>query len=383
MDLFQIVHSLNVVTQVPMTIVDSSGKIISKYSPNNDEIDSILIKNVLNEYNERKHETFSIKLTSSDDLYITFKIENSYLICGPFCYKNFRSTSTMGYFKFKTNKTYNLRYSFSDLREFIYIAQSMLGISNEYPFEKEVLKLSQSNLKHIKEEYANDIQKISLDSALVRKDYEDAIMEQVLSGDVQKVIDISKKLSNSITPDLSNIALRSEKNYSILIFEKLSHSAIEIGCPERDALYLRDYYIKETEKLQNALEVLKLRNAAIIIYTKLVNFKKSIAKTSLIKSVMNYIHSNITLPLKVSEIANEFSVNETTLRKRFKSEINVTLSYYIIHTKVEEAKNLLAQGFSVSDVSNMLGFYDSAHFSKSFKKHLGISPNMYKNQFSS
>ncbi|MGM7268196.1 hypothetical protein, partial [Erysipelothrix rhusiopathiae] len=108
MDLFKIVHSLNVVTQVPMAIVDYSGKIISKYSPVNEEIDSILIRNILNEYDTKRFETFSIKLTSYDDLYITFKIEESFLICGPFCYRNFKNTSAMGYFKFKTNKTYNL-----------------------------------------------------------------------------------------------------------------------------------------------------------------------------------------------------------------------------------------------------------------------------------
>lgn len=382
MDLFKIVHSLNVVTQVPMAIVDDSGKIISKYSPVNEEIDSILIRNILNEYDKRRFETFSIKLTTYDDLYITFKIKESFLICGPFCYRNFKNTSAMGYFKFKTNKTYNLRYSFSDLREFIFVAQSMLEISDEYPFEKEVLNLSASNLKHIKQEYATDIQKINLDSALVRKDYEDALMEQILTGDVDKVIEISKKLSNAITPDLSNYALRSEKNYSILIFEKLSHATIDIGCPEKDALYLRDYYIKENEKLQNALEVLELRNAAIIIFTKLVQYRKINAKTNLIKSVINYIHNNITMPLKVSDIAEKFSINETTLRKRFKSEIKTTLSQYIVRTKVEKSKNLLIQGYSVSEVANMLGFYDSAHFSKAFKKHLGIAPNVYKLQFS-
>ncbi|MDE8037558.1 YSIRK-targeted surface antigen transcriptional regulator [Erysipelothrix rhusiopathiae] len=383
MNIFQVVHSLNVVTQVPMTVVDESAKILSKYNiyMSSEEINSIPVLNLVNQYNRKNYKTFNIELTDSNELYITFKIESYYLICGPFNYKKLYNKGVMESFKFKTCKAYNLRYSFSDLREFIYIAQSMLGISHTYPFEKEVLELSAINLLNIKREYAKDIQKLSLDSVLTQKKYEDAILENVMTGNLNKVIETSKKLSNSITPDLSYDALRSEKNYSIIVFEKLSHSAIKVGCPEKDALYLRDYYIKETDKLKNALEVLKLRNAAIILFTQLVDKNIVNVKTALIRAVINYIHTNITLPLKVSELASYFSVHETTLRRRFKAEINISLSQYIIIKKVEESKILLEQKYSVSDISNLLGFYDSSHFSKSFKKHFGITPNKYKKQF--
>ena len=59
--------------------------------------------------------------------------------------------------------------------------------------------------------------------------YEHKILDYVRSGDVNKLRDMVFKLSNGVIPAVTGDTLRSEKNYSIVVFEKLSQAGIELG----------------------------------------------------------------------------------------------------------------------------------------------------------
>jgi AraC-like DNA-binding protein len=50
---------------------------------------------------------------------------------------------------------------------------------------------------------------------------------------------------------------------------------------------------------------------------------------------------------------------------------------YIIGVRMENAKTLLQNGFSVNRTADMVGYHDSFNFSKMFKKLFGISPKQY------
>ena len=48
--------------------------------------------------------------------------------------------------------------------------------------------------------------------------------------------------------------------------------------------------------------------------------------------------------------------------------------------RIEEAKKLLKNpAYRVGDVADMVGFLDMAHFSRVFKKIVGVSANEYRN----
>ena len=63
----------------------------------------------------------------------------------------------------------------------------------------------------------------------------------------------------------------------------------------------------------------------------------------------------------------------------FKLSFNSTPNSYIISSKTDYAKELLALGYlSIFDVSEMSGFSDVYYFSKMFKKEVGVTPGAYK-----
>ncbi len=68
-------------------------------------------------------------------------------------------------------------------------------------------------------------------------------------------------------------------------------------------------------------------------------------------------------------------VNQTYLRKMFKSEMDMTLSEYITQVRMQEAKRLITTtDEKLSTVAENVGYGDVSYFSNVFKKFYGISP---------
>ncbi len=53
---------------------------------------------------------------------------------------------------------------------------------------------------------------------------------------------------------------------------------------------------------------------------------------------------------------------------------------YLVGIRIRKAKELLTEGFNVTETAERSGFNDIYYFSKCFKKHEGISPTTYKNR---
>ena len=70
-----------------------------------------------------------------------------------------------------------------------------------------------------------------------------------------------------------------------------------------------------------------------------------------------------------------------TFRKRFVSEVGMPPLSYVLHCKMERAKELLRdQNYSVRDAGAEVGMRDPYHFSKQFKNIVGISPSVFVKQ---
>ncbi|ANE46413.1 hypothetical protein SY83_09120 [Paenibacillus swuensis] len=94
-----------------------------------------------------------------------------------------------------------------------------------------------------------------------------------------------------------------------------------------------------------------------------------------------YIDGHYSDPeLGVERIAGHIYINSSYLRSIFKKEWGTTVSDYITHVRLQKAKELIATGRSkLSDISEQVGYKDAGYFSKTFKKHFGITPSEYEN----
>ena len=83
-----------------------------------------------------------------------------------------------------------------------------------------------------------------------------------------------------------------------------------------------------------------------------------------------------------TEIAEKCSMSISSLQRIFKKYGGKTVSEYRNECRLAVAKELLSEErYTVEEIADKLGFYDSAYFSRCFKKNVGISPKKFVKQY--
>ncbi|WP_240941914.1 AraC family transcriptional regulator [Paenibacillus sp. HB172176] len=82
-------------------------------------------------------------------------------------------------------------------------------------------------------------------------------------------------------------------------------------------------------------------------------------------------------PLKA--IAAELHVSQVQLTRRFQSEFRIAPSAYAAKLRMDKVKQLLSHSsLTLAQIAESCGFTDEHHLSKSFKKHCGLNPSVYR-----
>lgn len=105
-------------------------------------------------------------------------------------------------------------------------------------------------------------------------------------------------------------------------------------------------------------------------------------KLDIIKPAIKYIHSVYTKQLiSIEELSLMCGITPEYFRKIFKLNYGISPIQYINNLKISHAKELLASGmYSVSEAAFQSGYTDMSHFSREFKKMVGISPKIFQNR---
>ncbi|NCB82314.1 MAG: AraC family transcriptional regulator [Bacilli bacterium] len=115
---------------------------------------------------------------------------------------------------------------------------------------------------------------------------------------------------------------------------------------------------------------------------KMSDLNLDIAKINSLERARNIIHNEYDKELSIKQIAYRSAINECYLKKDFKAYYGMTLYEMLQTQRLEMAKQLLEKAMSVKEVSSKVGYKHSGHFSKLFTQRFGVSPSMYRKQFS-
>jgi AraC-like DNA-binding protein len=105
----------------------------------------------------------------------------------------------------------------------------------------------------------------------------------------------------------------------------------------------------------------------------------------LLRVAISIVEKNIGDPnFGVEKMAEEMNMSRTNLHRKLKSIVGLPPSELIRSIRLRKAGRLiLGRADSVSQIAILVGFDDYAHFSKSFKKHFGVSPTSYEEHMKS
>ena len=106
----------------------------------------------------------------------------------------------------------------------------------------------------------------------------------------------------------------------------------------------------------------------------------SAANSFIVKNALAYIEEHYQEKLKLSDVADQVYVSQWHLSKLLNRYQGQNFSEILNGIRINKAKELLHDpALRIGDIADEVGFLDMAHFSRVFKKMVGISANEYRN----
>lgn len=185
------------------------------------------------------------------------------------------------------------------------------------------------------------------------------------------------ELGHTLGADL----LRAQKDYLIVLLEKVTHLAIESQLSPAKSKRLQNIFIAEDELCTTTAQLIETCTTALLIFTQEIAERQEKIRSPLIDQIIEYIKNNLNAPLRIDELCTRFDLSQARLKYLFKTELQMTIRQYIILQKITVAKQLLCTGSDIQKLPQTLGFSDYAHFAKTFKRLTGMTPKQFSQNY--
>lgn len=159
--------------------------------------------------------------------------------------------------------------------------------------------------------------------------------------------------------------------------------------------------LKDVEDLYHILKSLVLElsgrdcgNSALIIQTLQSQLILKIARIAMqsrecqssttdiyVKKVINHIHQNYDLDLRVDDLASLVYLHPSYLHRIFKEHMKCTIMEYLTEIRIDKAKMLLGKtDIPITEISDFVGINSRQYFSFLFKKATNMTPQSYRKE---
>lgn len=163
--------------------------------------------------------------------------------------------------------------------------------------------------------------------------------------------------------------VRVEKDFKVVAQECSLYEHSMIDALEKSYNAMK---IIEKEKLVLIAELFQ-QFADIILKNKLIELKKAKPEFYLKK----YIEENLGKPVNIKSAAEFVGVSSSFVTHRYKEVYGMSFHEYVNFARIEYSK-LLLKTHSIAETFQMCGFNNRYHFSKVFKKVVGVTPHEYQ-----
>ncbi|MUG87338.1 helix-turn-helix domain-containing protein [Paenibacillus timonensis] len=123
-----------------------------------------------------------------------------------------------------------------------------------------------------------------------------------------------------------------------------------------------------------------LENMVTTLATETEVPKSSNRKEEIVQEIKEYVDSHLQdAQLSIEQVADNFSFSVSYIRLVFKEIANLSLSEYILQTRIERVKEkLVSSQLSVLEIADQCGFLSKGHFFSAFKKFTNLTPKQYR-----
>ena len=100
---------------------------------------------------------------------------------------------------------------------------------------------------------------------------------------------------------------------------------------------------------------------------------------SLMERIMRSVNANMSNPeYSVDMLASDVGISRAQLHRRMKEITGLSSGKFLRNLRMEQAARLLREEkVNISQVADLVGYADQAHYSTAFKANFGLSPTEY------
>ncbi|HHW00544.1 MAG TPA: response regulator [Clostridiaceae bacterium] len=244
------------------------------------------------------------------------------------------------------------------------------GKALEYCYEKDSFILFYNKVKYIIEE-----------KSVISSEVEEEILKCLINSDIDsleeyilKMLDNLKNTNKSDKSVLYNMCLEilhiinkylSNFGDEVIVIRQNSYNTIISILRENDFDHIKDFFSGYLRKVSSV-----------------INENKKEPVGYAIEKVIKYIDTHYNEDISLNKLSEIAYLHPIYLSKLFKEKTGENFTDYLVKVRIENAKKLLRNlSLRIYDISEMVGYDSSKHFSKVFKEITGITPRDYRNQF--
>lgn len=208
------------------------------------------------------------------------------------------------------------------------------------------------------------------------------------------------KLLNIIKPDICFIDIKMPNMDGLSAIEKAkanlpnTYWVILTGFADFNyakraiTLGVTDYLVKPTDpaELQKVIEKIireidrkeKKREEILLLSTN----KTLKEGANLVQEIKDFVHQNYMYDIGLIDIANKYDMTPTYVSRIFHKGSGIKFIDYLIKVRMKNAKRIIEinPSISIREVSEMVGYYSTRHFTKKFFEIYGHNPSDLKEQ---
>ncbi|OCT11094.1 hypothetical protein A8709_05220 [Paenibacillus pectinilyticus] len=208
---------------------------------------------------------------------------------------------------------------------------------------------------------------------------EQLIIHHVRTGLFAEALNIADKWLECLRePHLHSRTQINMQTYSLLT--GLLHLADETSHEHHTFLEDVKSLTTDIERVETFEELSAIVSKVLQQVVKALNPNKTPKRK--IQQAIEYITDHYNSPgLSLANVAKELFVSGTHLSTLFKQELGINFLDYVHQYRIEKAKAMLqTSNTKIQLIAKEVGYFDDPHFTRTFKKWVGMLPSQYKKQ---
>ncbi len=134
--------------------------------------------------------------------------------------------------------------------------------------------------------------------------------------------------------------------------------------------------------IKNQIAALKIEELILTLLENQIPQTEEINRTGTYnyKNILKVLSEGVDEKLSMNEISQKCGLSVSNLKKTFYKYAGVSIMKYYNTLRMKKAIELMGDGKSMSEISELLNFSSQHYFTTAFKNEYGISPLAYKKQ---